>query len=424
MSRTCGSWRRAGKALVPRLIQQVDYDERGVVVEDLFTNERFHMPYCETMQEWVPWAGTFCLLEEFEGGYYINGIAVSVGPDDVKRAFDLLNNHLKKKESTYDQAARELYPEMLGALLLKRKFGEETQEIIETELHYDVQNIVGVLDKLANEDHFRIDEWDGSRGLGHFFNKMYRYEDNAARGPIHLAEDIGRVEIENGKLTYNSIHADEVAAFKQLMSGIVGVKFHEEKTTAVVVPAGIQTMMCSAHLPEGVPSEFAMIAQSRLLLEEMDQPLPLFGNQSPEEMRTLGNMDELEQWLREQEFSNYMNLNKENDEVKVTVDFNTVRRKLGLKLSPFVTLGEERQSMITDVMNSPSVLTKEDLLLVEEIGIPLQEAGDFYIRDMIAFFREKAVGKSPNTYYKYRLGLQTMSYFFEQEGRFFLGGAY
>ena len=61
-------------------------------------------------------------------------------------------------------------------------------------------------------------------------------------------------------------------------------------------------------------------------------------------------------------------------EVKVTVDFNTIRRKLGLKSSPFVTLGEERQSMITDVMNSnsSSVLTKEDLLLVEEMGIPVQ----------------------------------------------------
>ena len=66
--------------------------------------------------------------------------------------------------------------------------------------------------------------------------------------------------------------------------------------------------------------------------------------------------------------------------MKVTADFNTVRRRLGLKkLSPFVTLGEKRQSMITDVMNKPSALTKEDLLLVEEIGIPLHEVGDFYM---------------------------------------------
>ena len=41
----------------------------------------------------------------------------------------------------------------------------------------------------------------------------------------------------------------------------------------------------------------------------------------------------------------------------------------------------------------------------------MHEADKFYIKDMIEFFREKAVGKSPNTYYKYRLGLQTISYF-------------
>ena len=35
--------------LRPRLIQQVDYDEQGVFVEDLFSKEQFHMPYCETM---------------------------------------------------------------------------------------------------------------------------------------------------------------------------------------------------------------------------------------------------------------------------------------------------------------------------------------------------------------------------------------
>ena len=76
--------------LRPRLIQQVDYDEQGVFVEDLFSKERFHMPYCETMPYCTPWAGTFCMLEEFEGGYYINGVAISVAPDQVMQAYELL----------------------------------------------------------------------------------------------------------------------------------------------------------------------------------------------------------------------------------------------------------------------------------------------------------------------------------------------
>ena len=94
------------------------------------------------------------------------------------------------------------------------------------------------------------------------------------------------------------------------MNGMIGVKLHEDKTTTMDVPAGIQTMMYSVHLPEGVPSEFAMVAQSGLLLEDLDQPLPLFENQSPEEMMVLGKMDELEQWIREQEFGSYMIMKK------------------------------------------------------------------------------------------------------------------
>ena len=87
--------------LRPRLIQHVDYDEQGVFVEDLFSKEVFHMPYCETMPYWTPWAGTFCMLEEFDGGYYINGVAISVAPDQVMQAYDLLRQTMVRDQSTF-----------------------------------------------------------------------------------------------------------------------------------------------------------------------------------------------------------------------------------------------------------------------------------------------------------------------------------
>ena len=48
---------------------------------------------------------------------------------------------------------------------------------------------------------------------------------------------------------------------------------------------------------------------------------------------------------------------------------------------------------------------------MEEIGIPVEEAQQFYVRDILDCFKEKAVGKSQSTYYKYRLGLQTIGFF-------------
>lgn len=58
-----------------------------------------------------------------------------------------------------------------------------------------------------------------------------------------------------------------------------------------------------------------------------------------------------------------------------------------------------------------SPLSKEDIEQMEEIGIPVEEAHQFYVKDILDCFKEKAVGKSQSTYYKYRLGLQTIGFF-------------
>ena len=62
-------------------------------------------------------------------------------------------------------------------------------------------------------------------------------------------------------------------------------------------------------------------------------------------------------------------------------------------------------------MNRESFTDQEDLSLMEEIGIPLEEANQFYVKDILQCFKEKAVEKSQSTYYKYRLGLQTIGFF-------------
>ena len=62
-------------------------------------------------------------------------------------------------------------------------------------------------------------------------------------------------------------------------------------------------------------------------------------------------------------------------------------------------------------MNPESVIDKEDLSLMEEIGIPLEEAHQFYVKDILQCFKEKGAEKSQSTYYKYRLGLQTIGFF-------------
>ena len=411
--------------LRPRLIQQVDHDEQGVFVEDLFTKERFHMPYCETMPHLTPWAGTFCMLEEFEGEYYLNGVAISVGPDQVMQAYELLKQSIVETDQSFDQVAMELYPEILQALLTKRDLlhSTESKEIHLTELHYEVQDMGNVAQSFNENGHFQIDEWNGKSGKGSMMGEAYRYDDNLAPGFVRLAEVWGTFDITANRILFTSSHEKGLASFKSIMSSIKGVKLVEEKVDKKVVPAGLQSLMYSVFLEEGVPQEFAYLAQQANVLLETGVPLPLFDGKTPEEMVAEGETDKLEQWIRQHEYMSYIHL-KQGGKANVSVDFNAVRRKLGLPLSPYVTLREKRQSSFTlelPILETVServqapLLDESDLLYMEEIGIPFEERDQFYMKDIIECFEEKAVEKSQSTYYKYRLGLQTISYFLSEK---------
>ncbi|WP_338449659.1 SEC-C metal-binding domain-containing protein [Niallia oryzisoli] len=417
--------------ILPLLIQQVDYDEQGVIVEDLFTKERFHMPYCETMPEWTPWAGALCMLEEFDGGYYINGVATSVGPDSLKRAYDFINEKMKEYESSSHEVAFEFYPEIQRALMQSLNVPDKQFEIIRTELHYEVQNMDPVLEALQEDERFYLDEWKGNSCQGEFLTNICRYEDNCASAPISIAEVEASLNMTGQKLVFSTMSNEEVLSFKNRLTGIQGVKLTNEKIDKVMAPQEMKVGSFSVMLPNGVPQEFAFFAQQAMILETTNEPLPMFDGLSPEQMAAAGKVDELEHWLRMQEYLGYMNLKQTSGQVKVTADFNTVRKKLSLELSPFVTLREERDSrLIPEVpVDVPTVeeasseaespvsssVTKEDLELMEEIGIPFEEADQFYVKDILECFREKGEGKSQSTYYKYRLGLQTVGYFLSQK---------
>ena len=67
----------------------------------------------------------------------------------------------------------------------------------------------------------------------------------------------------------------------------------------------------------------------------------------------------------------YMHL-KQAGKADISADFNAVRRKLGLPLSPFVTLREKRQSSLTlelPIQETASERVQEPLLEKDDISI-------------------------------------------------------
>lgn len=406
------------ESLVPRLIQHVDFNEQGVFVEDLFTHERFHMPYCETLPEHLPWGGTFCLLEERDGGYYMNGVAAFVGPKELMEAKKLLENHLKETGDSYEKAAFELFPESTGALLKGVEWSEEEEsELVHTTLVYSMADVNEVMTAIHQTGRLDLDEWDGHSGKGALVGKRYRYEDNLANGSVSLNEVEGLIEIEADHLTFQSLDQAAVAYFEQLLINIPQAVFLNKKKDSQKVPARIKAISFSVGLKEGVQPVFAQFAQQAMHTKELHLPLPQFNGKSPAEMVALERQDELEQWLQALEHASYRETKNQTKE-KWTADFNPLRKALNRPPSPFVTLREKRESALILLENPKEHTggwTKAEKDLWEEMELPGHEIRNEYARDLLAFFQEKGEGKSPSTYYKYRLGVQVIAYFLIEE---------
>jgi len=406
------------ESLVPRLIQHVDFNEHGVVVEDLFTNERFHMPYCETLPEPQPWGGVFCLLEEWNGGYYVNGVAAIVGPRKLKAAEKVLKSYMEKTGDSYENAAFELFPKMIGALLQEAEWRKkEESELTNTNLVYSMTDVNEVMTAVHQTGCLEIDEWDGHNGKASLVKNRYRYEDNLANGAVFLNEIEAILEIKGNQLTYQSFDQEVTEKFKRILVDIPQAVLIKEENETKKVPGKVQANSFSVVLEEGVQPIFASFAQQSLLTCDLHLPLQLFDGNSPAEMVALDKHAELELWLREIEYGSYRNTKNQTKE-KWTADFNSIRKALNRPLSPFTTLQEQRESSLILLEHPGNTMynwTQEELKLWDELDIPVHEIKSEYARDLLAFFQEKGAGKSPNTFYKYRLGVQAISYFLEEE---------
>lgn len=404
------------ESLVPRLIQHVDFNEQGVLVEDLFTHERFHMPYCETLPEPHPWGGAFCLLEESDGSYYMNGVTVIVGPGELKEAEELLKSYMDETGDSYEKAAMDLFPETTSALFQETERSEEEEgELVHTTLMYSMTDVNEVMTAIHQTGWIEIDEWDGQSGRASLVTNRYRYDDNLAQGSVFINEVEGVLEIEGDQLTFQSIDQAAAAKFKQLLMDIPQAVFIKEEKLSRKVPMKVKASSYGVALEEGVPPVFASFAQ--LAVHNRELHLPQFSGKTPAELAALGKHAELEQWLRELEYLSYHETKSQSKE-KWTADFNSIRKELNRPLSPFTTLQEKRKSslvLLEKPMSRVENWTREELELWEEMGIPVHEIKSEYARDLLAFFWEKGAGKSSNTYYKYRLGVQVISYFFVEE---------
>ncbi|ANB61313.1 YecA family protein [Anoxybacteroides amylolyticum] len=388
-------------ALVPRLVQIVDKEEAGVIVEDRFTSQQLFMPFCETMYEAVPWGGIFSFIEPFGEGHYIHGLTFIESPDGVERAYKQIIQRLAETGASYEQVVFTSFFAILDHMIGDPPSGKKIKKERVT-LHYHVNDVKQLTRSLLEKNVIIIDEEsDGYIELS-LVGQEVKYEDNVVDGPIYIRQVFGYIDIENNKLRFQSLDVDATDRFKQLMSE-ERVPLIKETADKVDVPEGVELATYAVHVADGIPSYMGAIAQEMVLAYE-SLHRPVLDGKTPMEWLESGSLERVERWLRQREYASFMAFASKTG--GITPDYNSIRRKLRLPLSPFVTLGEGRQSRMHTL--KPLEHTSHS-----HLQMPFDWAAYFFGSDLLAFFEEKAVGKSAETQQKYRVGIAVLADYFK-----------
>lgn len=376
--------------LVPRLVQIVDKTDDGVIVEDRFTGERLFMPFCETLHEAIPWGGMFSLIERLDERYYVHGLAFIEGPKGVERAYERMRQLLVETKKPYEQVAFDYFFSILDELIGEPPSGKMVKKK-KVMLHYHVQDAQRFIHSLLKRNMIIIDE-ETDEGIElSFVGPEVKYEDNALDGPVYIREVFGYMDIEKNELSFQSMHLEKTAEFQQLMKEM-NIPLIKETVKEIDVPGHVELATYAVHVEQPVPSSMGAIAQEmKLAYEQLHRPM--LDGKTPMEWLEMGKKERVEQWLREREYASFTAFSSKTK--PITPDYNSIRRKLKLPPSPFVWLGEERESR---------------LYTLTPLG---EQEGNAQLFNLRAFYEEKTTGKSAETKQKYKIGVTVLADYFK-----------
>jgi hypothetical protein len=399
--------------LTPKIVQAVNKEADIIYYEDRFTNKQYRVPFIKNDDPaFVPWYGTIGLLEPFEQLFYFNGVRVFEDPMGVNRAVKKVEELAKTVKQSHEQVLFDYYPEVIAALKTDEAMeNTESKEISEYTLQYNVLDEEALSVLIESNQQFMIDTWEKNKKLCSWVDSWYVYTDSEISKPIHIAELYGKFSVENNVLKLISLDHAHVEEFKQLMESLVAssaLSFKNEKINTLTIPSQAEIRELVVSYDKDTPQYFALYAQNNIQFE-LDQPIGMFNGLSIRELIDAGRKDDADNWLKQMEYNMYLQVQQQFKQVLTTADYNTIRKELGLALSPFVTGGENRAStfekLTTQNPEGQHVVKKEDIPYYEQLGFTPDNVNTFYSDDFVAFFKEKTEGKSENTIRKYRASL-------------------
>ncbi|MBU8905992.1 YecA family protein [Desertibacillus haloalkaliphilus] len=401
-------------AIKPRLIQYIEPTDGGIIVLDLYSDERFFMPYCETLPEnLAPWSVAVMLLEPFKDGYCMHGIALWQAPIQLWQVKEFVDEKVKTNNSDVTTVLSDYFLDIF--MLLDGDEQEEMQdELTETTVVYDITDYDDVLTTFLNEQsQLFIDNFDGEVARWSWCGDWYRYEDYASPGAINLAKVNGTITVTPETLTFKTTDESNLASFKTWLATLThSVEYIDETTQTVesALPQTEEMRYCMAFEDKDTPEHFSLYAQLHMQMHELEnEVIAAIGDETVGTYLERGERERVDFWLQAQEHHMYM-LMRHNENIDILPDFNYVRRQLGLPKSYFVPF-ERHTALVAADNPMKGLLDPEEIALYEALGFTPETASSFYSDDVINFYKEKTSGKSQATERKYRTGLETLVIF-------------
>lgn len=410
---------RGWTKLQPRLLQAIEHSSANIYFQDMLTGEIFPVKReSENLPFFIPWMSTLGVVEPFQDTFYFHGIRPNGSPNDIKRAIKLVSDFASVQNESKEDVLINNYPEAL-AEFLKKDFhtaGEKEKEVVEYMVTYQVQNEDAVRAFLEELPEFQTKHWT-EKSIELIWVGNHRiYEDNACDDGIEIKDVYGQIILENGKLQLKSLEHERVLQMKEMIQAIQADLVIEKEDKRVIGTTHEEAKNVMISTPEEAPEYFSLYAQSDLL-SEIDKPQPMFDQLSIRELVNNDRKFDAEMWLRQSEYGMYRIVLDGYKKVDVTADFNTIRKALGMPLSPFVTGGTSRESNVKYIEQGESghELLEQRIPALESLGFTPSSIDRFYTMDIIYFYEEKTKGLSEANIEKYRDNLSDLREILQQK---------
>src|SRR5690625_5227015 len=327
-----------------RFLQAIDRNEEAVIFQDLRSKENLPVSnHEENLANIYPWMSTIALLEKFDGVYYFNGFRFTVPPYNIQNVINYLERLISEQQLSEQDIIINYFPELIAKLLEAPVGQEHLVDVTEYSLTYTLINPDKVTEFLRSQSDMRVQEWEKDKQEFVWARNWRICEDNACPSEIRLADVYGTLFLQNNTLIYVGIEENKQQEMKQRLLGMKDNLLLEKEEMKVIVSYPSKPNNVLVMINEMIPDYFTFYAQNNLM-KELDEPIPMYDHKTLRELIQLGHDTLALEWLKNLEFNVYRQVINQYDEVEVTADFNSLRRELGLELSPFVTGGSNRKT--------------------------------------------------------------------------------